>query len=253
MQLAAIYNIWDGEELLAGSIACIQPYVDIIIIVYQRTSNFGEAYDPLPAIQLATKTCRAEGPEIILVEYIPQAWNGAPNEINKRNLGLEFAREHFCTHFLHMDCDEYYQDFGAAKQQYIQSGAAGSVCPLYTYFKHPTWRCAEPDGYYVPFIHRLMHNSTAGVSQYPFYVDPTRRINEKDVILLTHHMHHFSWVRTDINRKARNSTARNNIAAGTLIADYNNPHLEQSPSGYYIKDMDRKILLVDNLFGISLS
>ena len=39
---------------------------------------------------------------------------------------LDIARDMGCTHFLFMDCDEYWHDFAAAKQQYIQSGAEGS-------------------------------------------------------------------------------------------------------------------------------
>jgi hypothetical protein len=34
-------------------------------------------------------------------------------------------------------------------------------------------------------------------------------------------MHHYSWVRDDIMKKANNSSAKSNIFAGTLIAYYN--------------------------------
>ncbi len=48
MKLAAIYNVWDGVELLKHSIASIKQDVDLIIIVYQDISNFGEEFNPLP-------------------------------------------------------------------------------------------------------------------------------------------------------------------------------------------------------------
>ena len=46
-RLAAIYNCWDGIELLSGSMESIAKHIDRFIIVYQNVSNFGEKYDPL--------------------------------------------------------------------------------------------------------------------------------------------------------------------------------------------------------------
>lgn len=251
MKLAAIYNIWDGAELLAGSLKCIREHVDIVIIIWQRVSNWGEEYDPLPEIMQALHDSAIT--TYVMAEYRPDTIGGAANEIAKRNLGLDMARQLNCTHFLHMDTDEYYTDFGAAKAAYIANGEDGSVCPLYTYFKHPTWRCDKPDGYYVPFIHKLWPYTDAGGSNYGYYVDPTRRINSGAIVKLSQFMHHFSWVRRDINRKIRNSSARHNISVGTLMSDYNNPALEHSPSGYYIKDWDRRIVVVENEFNININ
>jgi len=50
--LAAIYNVWDGIELLRGSMLQLKGHVDYFIIVYQTTSNFGEQYNPLPDIDI---------------------------------------------------------------------------------------------------------------------------------------------------------------------------------------------------------
>ncbi|MFW8746205.1 hypothetical protein, partial [Mesorhizobium japonicum] len=82
------------------------------------------------------------------------------------------------------DCDEYYENFGEAKQKFIDSGAKGSVCKILTYFKKPTLRLENEDNYYVPFIHELNENTTVGNYGYPFYADPTRKINESNVVLL---------------------------------------------------------------------
>ena len=46
-KLVAIYNVFDGEELLPYSVKEIRPHVDAIICVYQNTSNRGEKYQPL--------------------------------------------------------------------------------------------------------------------------------------------------------------------------------------------------------------
>lgn len=240
MKLAAIYNVWDGVELLKGSMDCIKNDVDLFIIVYQTISNFGEEYNPFPEINIS------EYPHV-LIEYVPQQFGGQFNETNKRNLGLKVAKEQNCTHFLFLDCDEYYSDFKTAKELYLESNHMGSVCMMYTYFKTPTLRLTTADNYYVPFIHMLKTDTAAGECNYPYYVDRTRKVNETNVCLLPIFMHHFSWVRIDIERKIRNSSAKRNIFRSQLLIDYNNPELKP---GYYLQDYKQSLIEVDNIFQI---
>jgi|SRR5690242_4904329 len=247
MKLAAIYNVWDGEELLQRSIDTIKDHVQVIIIVYQTISNMGESHEP--NLELETG-----GAKLILQKYSPVVGNGGTfNEQEKRNLGLAVARQVGCTHFLHMDVDEFYQDFGKAKQEYIDSMAFGSVCRIFTYFCKPTWRLENLDGYYVPFIHRLQAHTTCGRGfAYTFYCDPTRVVNEANVVCLTAIMHHFSWVRKDIYKKARNSSAAQsgNRLQG-LLADYNRVMNLIDPTGCEIADMGgQKLVVVDDIFNL---
>ena len=249
MKLAALYNAFDGLELLEGSIKCLADHVDLIVIIYQVISNSGENYLPIEEPLTYYERIQAQyGDKICLVNFVPDLNNYAGmNERAKRNIGLDYARVNHCTHFLHIDCDEYYEDFGLAKSQFIASGRKGSVCKLYTYFKKPTLRFDSLDGYYVPFIHELEADTKAGTSSYPFYVDPTRCINQSDVIELSTVMQHFSWVRKDIDRKFRNSSAYVNLINGTMLKDYNNPEVG---FGFYVKDYDKRLIQVEDHFGI---
>lgn len=244
MKLAAIYNVWDGVELLRGSMECLKNDVDLFIIVWQDTSNFGEHYNPMPEMVDFLKYFN-----FVLVKFDPAGNGGQRNETTKRNVGLQIAKIYNCTHFVHLDTDEYYEDFAAAKDLYIESGAAGSVCSIYTYFKKPTLRNQNPDGYYVSFIHKLEPFTTGGYyKDYPFYVDRTRQVNCDNVVALPVKMHHYSWVRKDIERKARNSSAKFNIAKGSLLSDY---HSNVGP-GYYIKDWEQILIEVPNIFNIQI-
>lgn len=240
-KLAAIYNCWDGVELLRGSMECLKKDVDVFIIVFQNVSNFGEHYRPLGDMDL-------RGFNYVLKLYNPEIGHGAKNETAKRNLGIKAARELDCTHFLHLDCDEYYEDFTRAKQEYITSGASGSVCRLFTYFKLPTLRFEAHDNYYVPFIHKIAPETVAGHNEYPYYVDPTRKINTKNVALISEPMHHFSYVRRDITMKCKNSSARVNIEKSNVLEDYKN-----ACQGYYVKDFfNQKLIEVPNIFNIQV-
>lgn len=249
MKLAAIINLWDGEELLAPALARMGNHVDLFIIVYQVISNFGEPHSPMNDFMLASVPGNFR-----LAKYFPDVGAGGfENERRKRNMGLDIAREHECTHFLFVDCDEFYQDFGKAKEDYEASEFNGSVCPILTYFGRPTYRLENYDGYFVPFIHKLNPDTKAGMTSYPFWCDPTRVVNESDVILLTHPMHHYSWIRKDIQRKARNSSAgqHGNKLRG-LLDDYDKVMAMDDPTGHVIKDMGgQRLVVVDDLFNLA--
>jgi hypothetical protein len=256
MKLAAIYNVWDGVELLNGSLLTVAPWVDSLIIVYQEVSNYGDAsYNPLPDIYKALDGVSVA--DLQVVKYSPALILPAfVNETRKRNLGIDLANLAGCTHFVHLDCDEFHPDFLASKYAFMNAGdVGGSVLKLYTYFKFPNLRCDLPDGYFVPFIHRIVaypggNVVLAGSNNYPYYVDPTRGINcSGSVVLLDYFMHHFSWVRSDINRKAKNSTAAPNIARGKILEDYNSPAVGP---GFYVRDWDRRLIDVGNPFNLNL-
>lgn len=244
IRIAAIYNVWiDSIELLRGSINCIKDHVDHIIIVYQQTSNYGEEADTLSAL-----TDIIKDREVMLFNFKPLRNQPASiNEKAKRNIGLDIARSVGASHFLHMDSDEYYFDFGNCKNLYIESGHAGSVVSLYTYFKKPIWRLETPEAYFVPFIHKLHEHTISGAATYPYYVDPTRTINETDVVQLQLKMHHFSWVRKDIGFKVRNSSAKRNIDKSHFVEDWNN-----ASAGMYVRDYHSRLIEVPNLFNIEL-
>ena len=270
MKLAAIYNIFDGEEHLPHSVACIARHVDQIIIIYQLISNYGEHYDPYPVLEKLNR----QYPHVQLYCYQPDNGKAIPicnnhpavnadlpvprspmqHETRKRQLGINIASYYGCTHFLHLDTDELWPDFEQAKQAYLQHESAGhifgSVARMYTYFKQPNWRLQNPEGYYVPFIHQLRPGAAVGQGQYPYHTDPTRRVlyhigmGPENVLDLTAatgiHMHHLSWVRNNIQRKAQNSTAAANIARGTLLHHYHHPSIGP---GYYLTDYEQTLVL----------
>ena len=250
MKLAAIYNVWDGVELLRGSMESVMSGVDLFIIVYQNVSNTGEEFHPLDHVDLSGFPCT-------MVEYLPHGVTNAQNnpgadERKKRNIGLDVAKDQGCTHFLHMDCDEYYLDFDQMKSNFMEyygGDLRGSVAKIYTYFKDPTLRLMKEDNYYVPFIHRLYPHTKAGINtQYPFYVDPTRTITTAGgQVIIIGFMQHYSWIRKDIERKIRNSTAVNNINKSDLLKDYLDP---DTGPGTFLKDYSQNLMKVPDYFGI---
>jgi len=246
-KIAAIYNVFDGVELLAGSIKCIAPHVDVVIIVWQDVSNFGEKFSPLSVIE--SLDALELDFKVYHHKYEPDIkQSGFFNETRKRGIGLRLARMKECTHFLFLDVDEFHQDFGVAKQLYVESGHAGSVVRLHTYFKKPTLRVEQDEKYFVPFIHQLKPDTAVtDRRKYPFYVDPTRSVNELDVVELPIFMEHFSFVRKDIERKLRNSSIRGFYKKSSHYKEYQ----KDLKAGDYLESYKSKLIEVPDYFNIN--
>jgi hypothetical protein len=211
MKLCAIYNVWADYDWLIHSIENISPHVDGIIIVASDKSNYGERAH-IPVYFERYTLCRWE----------PDNSYPMHMETSKRNYGLQLAKEMGFTHFFSIDSDELYDpiEFRKAKD-YLNSkpNLNGLVCKSQVYVKSPTLTIGL-DTTLVPFIHKI----TPGLhhcfnKNYPFAwegknirIDPTRSLSiNSGVEMIDVTMHHFSWVRSDYNRKIRNSTARPNI------------------------------------------
>lgn len=234
--------------MLEGSINCLREHVDFVLVVAQTVSNYGEKYDGGYNLAKSLRTVDH------IIEYEPKiSWGGMANETTKRNIGIEYAKKHGFTHFLSIDNDEYFEDFGKAKKEFFDSGAKGSIANMFTYFKEPTLRFKNYDSYYVPLIFELRKDTYVGNNRLTLngttvICDPTRKPNQKEVVLIKEPMLHFSYVRKNIELKLRNSSAVKNIQKSNIREDYNN-----AKAGYFVKDFFNQVLIeVPNKFNIQI-
>jgi hypothetical protein len=262
MKLAAIYNVWDCEYMLGGSIKQIRDNVDLVIVVYQVVSNYGESN---PEVEDVVMQLKRDGMIDILVDYKPYDFgkrNGFRNECSKRNIGLNIAQNEGCTHFISMDCDEYYDSaqFSTVKDYIAQNERMYDFTRinLYTYFKEPTWRLFPIEPYYVPFICKLHPNAKLGNDYNTLKVDPTRALQGDCKVsqfpIETIVMHHYSWVRRDIGMKLRSSSAVSSFdgkgGANALAVAFN---MYGGHEGERVPFYDGHVIKpAHNLFGISI-
>lgn len=223
MKLAAIYNVWDGIELLPYSIASIRDHVDVVIIVWQEKSNWGEVN---PEIR---EWLNHNNSYDIHIQMEPGLGLGSTqfamkHETAKRQAGINKAIELGCTHFIGMDSDELYRpdEFELGKFEAEQNPDLSYAVPIWVYYKSPTLCLDGIDTTYVPFICPLP--ATTGMRKTNLLIDPTRRTSDNYELLPNVAMHHFSWVRKNgIESKTRNSTARKNIhERPKLLEEWNN-------------------------------
>lgn len=250
MKLAAIYNAWaDGTDFLKKSIDNISPVVDLIIVVYSVKSNYGHYKNWVVENHLNKKSYP--------LRYEPKNLKAAyMMEFEKRNMGLEYARNLGCTHFLMMDCDEFYfqKDIQKEKADIEERGVIGKVCRLQTYFSSPTLTIGL-DTTLVPFIHQITRKLKFELDSktYPFaydkdgaHIDPTRRLNITEGIEMSDViMHHYSWVRSDYDLKINNSSARNNLLKSNIKED-----LKNAKPGSYCSFYKKNLIKCENFFNL---
>ena len=211
MKLGAAYNVFDGEELLEYSIAAIREQVDFVCVVFQEVSNFGNPCAPTLLPTLAQLYQR--GWVHKLARYTPVDKAGQPNEVAKRNMGLELCRREGCTHFIALDCDEVYaaDQFAYAKRVIEESDYDASACQMITYYKEPIYRLEPKEDYYASMIYRIGEETKFQLNcDFPVLIDRARRIASRNVRVFTRdevEMHHYAHVRRDIHSKLVNSSA----------------------------------------------
>lgn len=250
MKLAAIYCVWgDCNDLLHHSIENILPVVDGVIVIHSEVSNHGNS----------RSVTIYQHPKCEFVNWEPNlGLPPHPNETNKRNFGLEIARNKGYDAFINLDGDEFYDqtEFLAERKRFEGMSLNGLVCGVKTYFKNPTLTVGM-DHTLVPFLHRLHRNTKFILNSktYPFayengtaHIDPTRRLNYLSGIEMSPIvMHHYSYVRSDfnLNLKIDNSSANLRRSEATIKKD-----LKNARPGYFCELYHRELTQCENQFNI---
>ena len=214
MKLGVSYNVFDAEELLEPSILAIRNSVDYINIVYQTTSNAGEACSSglLPVLKRLSDLRLVDE----VVEFHPKLRKKPhKNEVMKRNVGLKLAKMNKCTHFMSLDSDEFYDEkqLILAKKIIEEKNIDRTAVKLTNYFKEPCYQMVYKGGndYFVSFIFKIsFFRCFSSRANFPVLVDKTRRVSGKRFLLFDRdviEMHHMTLVRKDIRSKLKNSSA----------------------------------------------
>ena len=251
MKLFAIYSVFEGEELLEGSIAQIRPLVDFVFCSVQTVSYSGEVYEG------ALSKChelRRRGLVDQVATYSPQeGLRGQLNELRKRFGAIQLGYKAGFTHFVQIDCDEYFvpEQFAAGREFVAAGDADVSIIYSQMYFKRPDWELDEIDEAFFPFICAYKPDLACVGSNFPYKCDPTRTVGAKKISIVPREMlvqHHYSWVRNDIGRKFRNHSCYGTFLGQGILEDY-----ESAGVGSYVRFLKRHIRQGENRFRIRVA
>ena len=254
MKLGAIYTVFNGIELLEGSINQIYPYVDKIIISYQDISNRGEIREGL-----REELKRFEKDKVEYQFFKPDlSRNTKENERRKLNNAIQYLKAKGYTHYVLLATDHYFLKDEFIKAKIKANEYDVTLTKMYTYFKKPTWQLAPIEQYQMPFICKIYPDTEVSMLEYKgFRTDPSVRINTRNKIYCFYSyeimMHHYSMVRSDIENKFSNAAASVRWTK-EQIEDYKNEYKNYdiilNPGIKYFGG--RKIKIVPNHFNISL-
>lgn len=239
--IVAILNYWDGDCILPFALKNWEKLGIDVIIVYSNASNYGQIVNN----DLILKPYRCHKFKCEPLASLPPR----DNETRKRNYGLDKARELGYKYFIACDVDEFY-----LPEAFDIDIDNGSVVSCQTYFKSPRLTIGL-DTTLVPFIHKLTPTIRHEFNRnYPYAwikghirIDPTRSLNISSGVVLREdiRMHHYSYVRKDIEQKINNSTASGNIKRSTILKD-----LLYAKEGYFVEFYHRHLERSSVDFGV---
>lgn len=221
---------FEATELLYNIISELRDSVDYVSLGLQQVSYHG---DKMSAIDLAEiYRLRDEDKLIDNIVDVELDMKKEPRvqETDKRNILIQDAQDHGCTHCIVIDSDEYYtkKSFESACQIIDEHNYPITYCQYINYYHDYKHFLVYPfkDGMYVPFVTRVDYRHQYDCTDFPLPSDPTRRfvrpvklvkkvidgngkVKEIKEYAVNYYifpwnvvkMHHLSWIRADIRKK----------------------------------------------------
>jgi hypothetical protein len=217
MKLAFNINAFDASELLFDLISQIRDQVDWVSAIWQKKSYWKNPMDPKDMEEL--QHLKSIGIIDELIEFKPN-WlkPSREQETDKRNMGIELARQKGFTHVISADADEYYdaEQFRNAKNIINEKGWPITYWSYVNYFRDLEHYLVYPFRPFVPGIHSTFFTYTFN-GPAPGPTDPTRRImNPLNIGTYVFEdneirMQHLAWIRKNIRKKLENWSAKDHF------------------------------------------
>lgn len=236
---------FEGTEHLANIISELRDVVDYVSIGLQRKSYHGDPIEPIDLQEII----RLKEEDMLVDEIVEIDLDGNKEprvqETDKRNLLIQDAEDHGCSHVIIIDSDEYYtkNSFLHALKEIDDNNYEITYCQYVNYYSNSYKHFLVypfDQGMFVPFVSRTKYRHSFECQDFNKPSDPTRRyvrpfdgykeVTDKDGNVhklknytVDYHifpwnivkMHHLSWVRADIRKKV------NMWSSKTCFKNYN--------------------------------
>ena len=221
---------FEGTELLYNIITELKDSVDYISIGLQKVSYHGDKMAPIDLAEIYRLKEEDKLVDHIVDIDLDITKEPRVQETDKRNILIQDAEDHGCSHCIVIDSDEYYtkKSFEYACQLIDQHNYPMTYCQYINYYHDYKHFLVYPfkQGMYVPFVTSTKYRHKFDCTDFPLPSDPTRRfvrpvktikkvvdgngqVKEVKQYEVDYHifewnivkMHHLSWLRADIRKK----------------------------------------------------
>lgn len=227
---------FEATEHLANIISELRDVVDYVSIGLQRISYHGDPIDQIDVDEIFRLRDEDKLVDNIIEISLDSKKEPRVQETDKRNILIQDAEDHGCSHVLVIDSDEYYikRQFIKALEEIDKNDYEITYCQYVNYYHDYLHYLVYPfsDGMYVPFVTKTKYRHSFECQDFPLPSDPTRRYvrpftydekTQTKTYLVDYHifewkqinMHHLSCLRADIRKKF------NSWSSKALFEDYN--------------------------------
>lgn len=255
MKLCSIISTWmDTLCLLPHCINNHLQFCDAVIVVWSSLSNHGNSDK---GRMLEFTASKHQPSNVFFYQKEPDLLSPLTDECRKRNYGIQLAIEKGYTHFILTDADEFYEanKMNNEKKRFEDPSLNGLAHSVLVYIKSPTLFCK--DHTLVAGIHKLKKDTQCGAFKFYTYaydaagnahIDPSRRINYTEGIEMSEvPMHHFSYIRKNIDLKIDNSSANLRRSRQNIYDE-----LRDAKPGYLSRLYHQPLQETENIFNIQI-
>lgn len=229
-KLGLLIIAFEGTEHLYNIISELRESVDYVSIGLQRLSYHGDKISEIDLQEILRLRDEDKLVDNIVEIELDTTKPAREQETDKRNMLIQDAEDHGCTHAIVIDSDEYYtkKAFENACKMIDDNDYPITYCQYINYYHDYKHFLVYPfkDGMYVPFVTRVQYRHSFECTDFLLPSDPTRRfvrpysgvekvvgkdgkVHKIKNYTVDYHvfkwnevkMHHLSWLRADIRKK----------------------------------------------------
>ena len=156
---------FEGTEHLYNIISAIKDSVDYVSIGLQRLSYHGDKIRQTDLNEMFRLRDEDKLVDNIVEIELDIEKPARVQETDKRNILIQDAEDHGCSHVIVIDSDEYYtkKSFDYALRQIDENDYECTYCQYVNYFKDYTHTLVYPfsQGMYVPFVSKVKYRHSS--------------------------------------------------------------------------------------------
>lgn len=228
---------FEGTEHLYNIIYSIRESVDYVSIGLQRVSYHGDRISNVDLNEIFRLRDEDHLVDNIVEIELDTSEEARKQETKKRNILIQDAEDHGCSHCIVIDSDEYYtkKSFDYALSEIDKHDYEITYCQYCNYAIDYEHLLVYPfsQGMYVPFVSKVKYRCDYDGKSFNLPRDPTRvlsrpydridkaRTKDGQIVDLPHYtvenhifewkeikMHHLSWLRANIRKKLENWSSK---------------------------------------------